>query len=384
MFIASHASRCRLLVGSFIALSFAGCGGSPQAPSQNPPAAQAPTVTAISPASGSTIGGTNVTITGSNFAAGAAVTIGGAAATNVAVQSATSITATTAQRPSGAGDVVVTVNGRTATLPGAFTYTAPQVQVNTPPVISSFTAQDQRPGTPRNFADLNSVVNVTAIVQDAETPLPQLTYEWTAGTGAFEGSGPALRWRAPAQFSTPADVRLTLTVIERYDSVNDQGLPTTAEHRVSGNVTVSLHDSRKEIADLGHEFLVDFSLQRPPDVVVRNFSDSCRGKSEERNDVVDNQAKRTIVDYSIGAPDVTVNFGAVCPYFASRGRLGDGCAWYPARWRSVEKADGRTTNTNGFDQVNALFQNGRWQLCDSDFNGTVTANGVPTNIRFKK
>lgn len=368
----------------FLLASLAACGGSPQAPSPNPPASQAPTVSGITPATGPTLGGTTVTISGTNFAAGATVTIGGVAATNVAVPSPTTITATTAQRASGAGDVVVTVAGRSATLPGAFMYAPPQVQANTPPVISSFIVQDQRRGAPRNFADLSSLVDVTAFVQDAETPLPQLTYEWTAATGTFEGSGPAVRWRAPGQFSTPADVQLTLRVIERYDTVNDQGLPVSAEHRVTSVATVSLHDSRKEIADLGHEFLVDFSLQRPPDVVVRNFSDSCRGKSEERSDVVGNQAARTIVEYSIGAPDVTVSFGAVCQYFASRGRYGDGCASYPVRWRNIEKADGRVTNTTGFDQVNAILENGRWRLCDSDFNGTVTINGVPTNIRFKK
>ena len=46
-----------------------------------------PTVTAISPNSGPTSGGTSVTITGTGFATGATVTIGGAAATNVTVDS---------------------------------------------------------------------------------------------------------------------------------------------------------------------------------------------------------------------------------------------------------------------------------------------------------
>ena len=52
-----------------------------------------------SPNSGPTAGGTAVTITGTNFAAGATVTFGGTAATNVVVVSSTSITATT---PAGA------------------------------------------------------------------------------------------------------------------------------------------------------------------------------------------------------------------------------------------------------------------------------------------
>ncbi len=55
----------------------------------------APTVTSVSPNSGTTAGGTAVTITGTNFATGATVTFGGTAATNVVVASSTSITATT-------------------------------------------------------------------------------------------------------------------------------------------------------------------------------------------------------------------------------------------------------------------------------------------------
>lgn len=387
MSLTRSTTRCLSLaaLSGVCALMLASCGGSsPSAPSQNPPPSQAPTVTAISPSTGSTLGGTNVTITGTNFAAGATVTIGGVAATNVAVQSATSLTATTPQRQSGSSEVAVTVGALTGRLPGGFTFTAPSVS-NTPPVITGITAQDQRRGTPRNFADLEDLVDLSAAIQDAETPADALTYEWTAETGTFEGSGRDLRWRAPAAFRTPADIRLNLTVIEKYDGVNDQGLPAPAEHRVNGSVVIALHDSEKELSDLGGEFLTEFSQQRlSPEAIVRNFTDSCRGKADELSDVQNNQRDLTIIDYTIGSPRVTISFGAVCPYFSSRGRYGDGCAYFPVRWRSTRKSDGRVTVSEGFDQVNALYQGGRWQLCDSDFNGTVTLNGVPTNMRFKK
>ena len=54
-----------------------------------------PTVTSIAAASGTTNGGTSVTITGTGFQSGATVTIGGAAATNVMFVNSTTITATT-------------------------------------------------------------------------------------------------------------------------------------------------------------------------------------------------------------------------------------------------------------------------------------------------
>ena len=83
-----------------------------------------PTVTSVSPNSGTTAGGTAVTITGTNFATGATVTFGGAAATNVVVVSSTSITATTPAGSAGAVTVSVTVSGLSGSLAGGFTYVA--------------------------------------------------------------------------------------------------------------------------------------------------------------------------------------------------------------------------------------------------------------------
>jgi len=82
-----------------------------------------PTITGINPSSGTTAGGTTVTITGTNFVAGSAtVTIGGTAAT-VSSFTATQITCTTPAHAAGAVDVVVTVAGLSATKTGGFTYT---------------------------------------------------------------------------------------------------------------------------------------------------------------------------------------------------------------------------------------------------------------------
>ena len=70
-----------------------------------------PTVTSVSPTTGSTAGGTAVTITGTNFATGATVKFGSAAATNVVVVNSTTITATTPAGSAGAVTVTVTVSG---------------------------------------------------------------------------------------------------------------------------------------------------------------------------------------------------------------------------------------------------------------------------------
>lgn len=85
--------------------------------------APAPAVTGVSPSSGRPSGGTAITITGTGFVPGAKVTIGGTAATDVAVTSATTITARTPASALGKADVVVTnVDSQTGTLVDGFAF----------------------------------------------------------------------------------------------------------------------------------------------------------------------------------------------------------------------------------------------------------------------
>jgi hypothetical protein len=103
-----------------------------------------PTVTSVSPNNGSTAGGTVVTITGTNFAAGASVTFGSTAATSVTVVSSTSITATTPSATStGAVTVTVTNPGpQSGSLSNGFTYTT----ASTPTAPGGLTAAGGGPG----------------------------------------------------------------------------------------------------------------------------------------------------------------------------------------------------------------------------------------------
>jgi hypothetical protein len=89
-------------------------------------AANSPTVSSISPTSGSSGGGTSVTITGSNFTGATQVYFGNVLATSFTVNSATSITAVTPPQPAGGVDVrVVTANAISALASGdVFTYNA--------------------------------------------------------------------------------------------------------------------------------------------------------------------------------------------------------------------------------------------------------------------
>jgi predicted outer membrane repeat protein len=93
------------------------------------------TVTSVSPAVGVANGGDSVTISGSGFASGATVTFGGAAATNVVVVNATTITANTPAHAAGAVDVTVNVASNSATLSNGFTYVNVRFDANGDGVI---------------------------------------------------------------------------------------------------------------------------------------------------------------------------------------------------------------------------------------------------------
>ena len=68
----------------------------------------APFITGVAPASGGTVGGTSVVITGSGFTGVTAVTFGGTAATTFTVNSNTQITATSPAHTAGTVDIVAT------------------------------------------------------------------------------------------------------------------------------------------------------------------------------------------------------------------------------------------------------------------------------------
>lgn len=119
-----------------------------------------PTITSISPTTGSTAGGTTVVITGTGLSGATAVTFGATAATTFANNSATQVTATS---PAGTGtvDVRVTTAGGTSATSAAdqFTYVAaPTVSAYTAPAVAygatgvTFSLASQATNSPTSFA----------------------------------------------------------------------------------------------------------------------------------------------------------------------------------------------------------------------------------------
>ena len=290
----------------------------------------------------------------------------------MAVSSTSQLTATTGVHASGVAEVVVSLpNGQRGSLAGGYTYVAPQGVTNTPPTISAIVVQGSvGPREVPQFASLGETVNVTATVSDAETPVSQLVFAWTSDAGGtFSGNGSSVKWTAPPTLAgTPKTVALTLTVTEHYQTVDGSGLPVTRDNTATQTSGVRVHDSIKEINDLAVDFLVGFSKQLDPAYVVRNFSDSCGGKSDEQGDVQKNNDQNVVNSYTIGNPQTTIIFTGKpgCPF---RDRFADGCAQVPVEWHSTAKATGVSGVAKGTDQVTAILESDQWRLCASDFNG---------------
>jgi len=197
-----------------------------------------PTITAVSPTSGPTAGGTQITVTGTNFVSGATVRVGGTAATNVVFVGATQLTARTPAGTTGARDVVVTnPGGQSATRAGAFTYTAAAA-----PALTSVspTSGPTAGGTTITLTGTNFVSGATVrvggtaatnVVYVGATQLTARTPAGTAGardvvvtnpdgqastrTGGFTYTGqaaaPTLTAVSPSSGSTAGGTTVTLT-----------------------------------------------------------------------------------------------------------------------------------------------------------------------------
>ena len=117
----------------------------------------APTITSIAPTSGTTLGGTAFTITGTNLTGATSVKVNGVAATSVVVVSATSITAKTPAGTAGAKSLTVTTAGGTATKASAFTYIAPPAITSIAPVLGTIDGGTTLRITGTNFSGATRV-----------------------------------------------------------------------------------------------------------------------------------------------------------------------------------------------------------------------------------
>lgn len=225
-----------------------------------------------------------------------------------------------------------------------------RTQPNRAPVIRSLKASAER-------VEAGEEVTLTAEVEDAETPVENLMLTWSARAGTFTGTGLRAGWIAPRNVLTPDAYELTLTVVEPFTETGPSGGQEAREHRVSASITVRFNDSPREVRDLVLEFLRDFANSSvPAETAVRNFSDNCPGKSDEREEIRQNRATRTIVGSRIGEPVVGID--------ALR-RSAE--AEVSCEFTSIVRATGHQEQVRGTCIITAVYEPWRWWLCDSRF-----------------
>ncbi len=121
-----------------------------------------PTLTSVSPNSGSSAGGTAITIDGTGFLSATGATVGGAALTNFTVVNDTTITGTTSAGGAGLDDVVVITAAGNATLSNGFTFVA--APAGAPPVTPAATGNvvinDETAGDTLTLVQTNATATV--------------------------------------------------------------------------------------------------------------------------------------------------------------------------------------------------------------------------------
>ncbi len=234
--------------------------------------------------------------------------------------------------------------------------------INVAPVIESIRVSSDR-------VEVDAEITLTAEVKDQETPIEQLKFDWQADAGTFSGDGAVVKWRAPKDIKTPADFEIRLTVTETYGSPNSAGV--RAQNVTTGSIQgVRVHNSNKELEDLSIQFLTDFAHSSiSASTCVRDFTDSCKGKSDERGDIEANRTHFEILNYSLSMKSVAVassglsaNMVVACS-FTSRIKVCD----------AGDKACvvGDVGTARGDCILTGKYENRRWWLCDSHFIGRL-------------
>lgn len=242
--------------------------------------------------------------------------------------------------------------------PGPMPQPQPQ-PANQAPVIESIAVSAQR-------VEADTEVTVTATVRDVETAIDQLRFTWSADAGTFSGSGPSVRWRLPKGGSTPVEHTLRLSVVETY------GPSGSLQHTVTGtSPAIRVHDSPKELGELALRFLQNFANSSvPADVAIRDFSDSCGGKRAERDDIEGNRR-----DFDVLSSRLSLSHARVTSPWA-RGEMTVRCEFSSRRKNCPPGSPsscrvGAIENVEGNCNMTAVYEQQRWFLCDSTFDGRL-------------
>ena len=239
----------------------------------------------------------------------------------------------------------------------------PVVGPATPPVIRSITV-------PVSRVEAGTDVPITAVIEDAETPLSSLTLQWSASAGTITGTGngPTAVWRVPQGLTTGINATVSLTVIDTYDAVVNNVVVKQQFVVSSSSAPFRVHDSVAEVKELARKFLVDLfgNSSVPPAACMVDFSDTCaglpEGKTREQEEIVDNRA--LVVTTRVEMFNQDVKFFS--PTF--------GTVHSATQYTGHFVGDPLLGSTCGDFELTMVYVGNRWWICESYFNEEDTSH----------
>lgn len=234
---------------------------------------------------------------------------------------------------------------------------------NAAPVVQSVVA------SVTTRTEVNTDVTVTATVTDAETAVDSLGYVWTATVGTITGTGRNVTWRLPAGTAmTPQDVTITVAVTEPYQTL-ENGVIVNRQHRVERSAApFRVHDSAAEVQALSLTFLRNFADNSvTPDACVKDFSDSCPGKAQEKQDIEGVRRGRFITASALSFTSVQFNSDR------TQASAAVDCRFESTVIQKISPSDpylpGDRVVADGRCDLGAIYESGVWKLCVSTFDG---------------
>jgi hypothetical protein len=222
----------------------------------------------------------------------------------------------------------------------------------TPPVVRSI-------AVPASRVETGADITITAVVEDAETPLTKLLYQWAANVGTITGDTATATWRHPAGLQKGVDVVITLTVVDRYEAIENNQIVQREFRVLTQAAPFRVHDSLAETKELARRFLVDLfgNSSLGPSQVLVDFTDTCatlpNGKNDEANDIIDHRTKVivqqvTIFSQAVSFPTMSTSYVASDTEFLDK--------WI---------VDGIIRPYRNSFVVTGVYEVGRWWLCQS-------------------
>lgn len=247
--------------------------------------------------------------------------------------------------------------------------TTPQPPIDpgpaTAPVIRAITV-------PTSRVEVGQDITITATVEDAETPLTQLSYQWAASAGTITGSGTTATWTMPAGIKAGVNVVITLTVVDTYNAVVNNQIVQRQFTVIGTSTPFRVHDSLAETKELARKFLIDLfgNSSVPVEACLVDFTEFGRcalGKSKERDDVKDHRDR--FIVYSATMLAQRVDWAGTT----------EGTVHSAVLYNDQEIGKPPKLPTCGDFYVTVIYVDGRWWLCESSFD-PLNRDHCPANV----